>query len=413
MNRFILHCDLNNFYASVECLYNPTIRNKAVVVVGDQDKRHGIVLAKNYIAKKYNIKTGDTVYLAKQKCQEELITVTADFSKYQRVSKIVKDIYRGYTDRVESFGIDEAWLDITGRVKNFEQAVAFAEMLRKQIVEEIGITISVGVSFNKVFAKLGSDYKKPNATTLISPENYKEIVWKLPAEDLLYVGNKTKQLFKRFGINTIGDLARTDLSFIKKILGKVGETLWNFANGNDDSIVKKVGESTEIKSVGNSTTCPHDLTTIEEIKAVIYILSESVAQRLREKNLYGTTISLFIKDDSLSSFERQKSIETPTNLASDIAKICMELFTTHFTWDRVVRCLGVRMSNFKEKSIQDTIFNDIKNFERKESMERTIENLRERFGYNIIKRGVVMGNEELADINPHDEVHKIHPVGTI
>ena len=413
MERFILHCDLNNFYASVECLYNPEIRNKAVVVVGDQEKRHGIVLAKNYIAKKYNIKTGDTIYTAKQKCEEELVVVNADFYKYQRVSKIVKDIYRGYTDRVESFGIDEAWMDITGRVKTFEEAFDFAEKLRKRIVEEIGITISIGVSFNKVFSKLGSDYKKPNACTLITPENYKEIVWKLPAEDLLYVGNATKKLFKKFKIDTIGDLAKTDYHFIKKILGKVGETLWNFANGNDETPVKKTSEQAPIKSIGNSTTCPHDLRTMEEVKAVIYILAESVAQRMREKNLYGTTISIYIKDDTLMSFERQKSVDIPTNLASDIAKICTDLFIIHFKWDRIVRCLGVRVTNFKEKPVQDNLFNDVKKLERKENMEKVVEELRYRFGYNIIKRAIVMGNEDLADINPHDEVRQIHPVGVI
>ena len=287
MERFILHSDLNNFYASVESLYNPSIRNKAVAVVGDEEKRHGIVLAKNYIAKSYGVKTGDTVWEARQKCREELVCVPARFELYLYISKIVKSIYREYSDRVESFGIDEAWIDISHLARNFEEAEKIANNIRCRIIAEVGLTVSVGVSFNKIFAKLGSDLKKPNATVVITKDNYKDKVWSVPVEELLYVGRATKKKFEKGNIKTIGDLANTDLKYLKLTLGKMGETLHRFANGEDCSEVSKVTDAEKIKSFGNSTTCPIDLYNNEQVKSIIYMLAESVAERMKEKGFYA------------------------------------------------------------------------------------------------------------------------------
>lgn len=411
MGRYILHCDLNNFYASVESLYDPSIRNKAVVVVGDEEKRHGIVLAKNYIAKDYGIKTGDTVWEARQKCGVELVCKTARFDLYLRVSKFVKDIYREYSSRVESFGIDEAWVDISHLASSDDEAVAVANNIRTRIIAEVGLTVSVGVSFNKIFAKLGSDLKKPNATTLISESNFRDIVWKLPASDLLYVGKATTKKFEKANIMTIGDIARADLRYLKLTLGKMGVTLWEFANGLDKSVVSSVTDIEKIKSFGNSTTCPIDLSDNAQVKSVIYMLAESVAERMSKRGYYGKTISLWVKDTNLNSFERQAGLMTPTNVSKDIGALAYKLFLEHYDWKLDVRAVGVRIGGLCEGKIQCDIFSTSENLERNQHLERTIENLRDRFGYNIIRRGNILSNENLSTLNPTSETHIIHPVG--
>ncbi len=407
MSRFILHSDLNNFYASVECLYNPELRNKAVAVVGDAEKRHGIVLAKNYNAKKYGVKTGDTIWEAKQKCLEELVCVTANFERYYYVSKLVKQMYREYTDRVESFGIDEAWLDVTGVVKSFDEAYELAEKIRKRVIDEFGLTVSIGVSFNKIFAKLGSDLKKPNAVTVINFDNYKTLVWNLPVSDLLYVGKATTQKLNKLGIKTIGDLAQTQREVLKNVMGKNGETLHTFANGLDNAPVKKFDEIDEVKSIGNSTTCPRDLKTNEEVRAIICVLAESVAHRLREKKLWCNTVSLTIKTDDLKSFEVSKKIEFPTNLASVISTECYKLFK--FDWQKTIRAIGVRATNLTNEQMQYSLFNNEQTNLKKEKFENTVDSLRRRFGYNILKRGSVCALN-LDEINPENITHTIHPV---
>ncbi len=411
MGRFILHSDLNNFYASVESLYNPNIRNKAVVVVGDEEKRHGIVLAKNYIAKSYNIKTGDTVWEARQKCAEELVCVPARFDLYLYVSRLVKDIYREYSDKVESFGIDEAWIDISHLAKTYEDAVAIANNIRTRIISEIGLTVSIGVSFNKVFAKLGSDLKKPNATILITQDNFRDVVWKLPVEDLLYVGRATSKKFERARIKTIGDLANTDIKYLKLTLGKMGVVLHDFACGRDVSPVESIHDKEKIKSFGNSTTCPVDLVSNTEVKSIIYMLAESVAERMKKKNYYAHGVSLWVKDTDLCSFERQMQLSSPTNISEDIAKNCYKLFLDNYDWQLNVRALGVRVTNLTTGKMQYDLFESVNNFEKKQKLECAIEKLRERFGYDIIRRGNILVNQSLSSLNPHSDIHIIHPIG--
>lgn len=410
MRRYILHCDLNNFYASVESLYDPSVRGRALVVVGDVEKRHGIVLAKNMIAKDKGVKTGDVVWEARQKCGD-VVCKPARLGLYLEISKMVKDIYREYSSRVESFGIDEAWIDISHLAQSDSEAVEVANNIRARVVSEIGLTISVGVSFNKVFAKLGSDLKKPNATVLISQDNYQEKIWGLPVEDLLYVGRATKKKFERVNIMTIGDLAQADEGYLKSTLGKVGLQLSKFARGLDDSEVSLCGDDEKIKSFGNSTTCPIDLTTNGEVKSVIYVLAESVAERMVKKGYYGTTVSLWVKDNNLQAFDRQATLECPTNVACDIGKKAYELFLECYDWHSGVRAVGVRITNLTKGDIQIDLFSNVTQLERHQRLERTVESLRARFGYEIIRRGNILGHEELADINPHGELHIIHPVG--
>lgn len=411
MSRCILHCDLNNFYASIECLYDPEIRNKAVVVVGDEEKRHGIVLAKNYIASDYGIKTGDTVWEARQKCGQELVCKKARLDLYLRISRVVKDIYREYSSRVESFGIDEAWVDISHLAHNCEEGAKIADNIRSRVIAEVGLTVSVGVSFNKVFAKLGSDLKKPNGTVVITKENFKDIVWKLPVGDLLYVGKKTNKKFERAGIVTIGDLAHADKKYLDLTLGKIGGELWNFANGLDSSPVSRVDEKEKIKSFGNSTTCPIDLKSNEQVKSVIYMLAESVAERMRKGGYYGKVVSLWVKDTDLNSFERQLTLPTPTDVSADIGREGYRLFLENYDWKLNVRAVGVRISGLTEGRIQCDIFSSENKLEKNQHLEKTIENLRDRFGYNIIRRGNILENENLSILNPTSEKHIIHPVG--
>jgi len=411
MGRYILHSDLNNFYASVESLYNPSIRNKAVVVVGDEEKRHGIVLAKNYIAKNYNISTGDTVWEARQKCGEELIAVPARFDLYLQVSKMVKDIYREYSDKVESFGVDEAWIDISHLAQNYEDAEKIANNIRVRIIAEIGLTVSIGISFNKIFAKLGSDMKKPNATVLITEENFRQKVWSLPVQELLYVGKATTKKFIKSNIKTIGDLASADKRYLKLTLGKMGETLWEFANGLDASIVSSIHDSEIIKSLGNSTTCPIDLSNDNQVKSIIYMLAESVVERMKRKNFYARGVSVWIKDTNLESFDRQTILDNPTNISEDIAKACYKLFKENFDWHLDVRAIGVRVTHLTDGKIQYDIFRNGNNLEKKQNLESAIEKLRERFGYEIIRRGNILAYDGLSGLNPHSEIHIIHPMG--
>ena len=281
MERVILHSDLNNFYASVECLYNPSLRGKPVAVAGDPEARHGIVLAKNYEAKACGVATGNPLWMAKKKCPD-IIFVPPHYDLYMKYSQIAKEIYSEYTDQVEPYGLDECWLDVTGSTHLFGDGRRIANELRKRIKFELGVTASVGVSYNKIFAKLGSDMKKPDATTIISSDHFRDVVWPLPVNDLLYVGRATHNKLKRYGIHTIGDLAQADQKLLHNMLGQNGLMLWMFANGLDTSPVSNIGAKFLIKSIGNSTTAPLDLITDEDIRITLMVLCESVSSQMRE-----------------------------------------------------------------------------------------------------------------------------------
>ena len=411
MDRVILHSDLNNFYASVECLYNPEIRNKPVAVGGDEEARHGIVLAKNQIAKAYGVKTGETLWQARQKCPG-LVTVQANFKLYLKFSHLVREIYDCYTDQFEPFGIDEGWLDVTGSTGLFGTGEKIANEIRKRIYEELGVTVSVGVSFNKIFAKLGSDMNKPNATTIITRDNYKTTVWQLPASDLLYVGPATTKKLKLMSIKTIGDLAQFDTKILQGRIGVVGLLLHRFANGQDNSPVAKKGAEAYIKSVGNSITAPRDLCTIEDIKAVFYMLSESVAARLRGHGLKCTGIQIHVRDKDLFSCERQAQLVFPTCLTKEISDKAMEIFISKYRMVKPLRSIGVRGINLvpENYAFQLDLLTDQNKREKQEIVERTVDEIRARFGYSAIQRGIILKNKDLTSINPKDD-HVIHPVG--
>ena len=311
IGRTILHSDCNCFYASVELLHHPKLRGKPVAVGGDPESRHGIVLTADYIAKKYGVKTGMTLWQAKQVCPD-IIFLSPRMDLYLRFSRMAQEIYKEYTDRYEPFGCDEGWLDVTESVSIKGDGLKIATEISNRIKSELGITVSIGVSYNKIFAKLGSDYKKPDGITTIYRNEYQDKVWKLPVKDLLYVGSSTNLKLSKLGINTIGELARSDTSILESHLGKMGLVLWSFANGYDDSPVKIENTRAPIKSIGNSTTTPKDLVNEEEVKIILYALSESVAARLRENGFRCQVVEISVRDNELLSFTRQRKIQAAT-----------------------------------------------------------------------------------------------------
>lgn len=408
--RVILHSDLNSFYASVECLYNPSIRDKPVAVGGSVEHRHGIILTANQIAKKgYGLKVGEAIWQAKQKCPG-LIVVPPNYSLYIRFSKEAREIYRYYTDLIESFGIDEAWLDVTESTKLFGSGEKIANEIRRRIREELGITASVGVSYNKIFAKLGSDIKKPDATTVITTENFKRIVWSLPVNELLYVGRSTFKKLVNINILTIGDLANAPLALLMKILGKWGEYLWMFANGYDTSPVVKLDHTGIIKGIGNSQTTPRDLETNDDVKYMFYVLSESVAERLRRHNFKGRTIQIHIRDNELASIERQAKLQANSFISREIAEKAFSIFKNSWDWKKPIRSIGVRATDLvtADSCVQLSLFDDENKRMKKEQLEYSIDDIRRRFGHYSVQRALLLTDSKLNS-NPIEE-NVIFPV---
>ena len=350
MERVILHCDQNCFFASVELLSHPDLRDVPMAVCGDPASRHGIILAKNEPAKRFGIQTAETVWQARRKCPG-LVLLPPHHKLYREYSVRVNELYGQYTDLVEPFGIDESWLDITGSMHLFGgDPVAIADELRRRVREELGLSISVGVSFNKIFAKLGSDYKKPDATTLISPENWQEIVWPLPVGAMLFVGRSAQRTLAQYGVETIGQLAACRPEMLEKLLGKLGRQMHEYANGLDRSPVRPQAEREPVKSVGNGTTFPHDLTRWEEVRAGLAALSDSVAMRLRRQGLYCSGVQVTIKDSSFCSISRQKRLESPTRLMKDIQRAAMELTRSAWRAPTPIRMLTVTALHITESA---------------------------------------------------------------
>lgn len=407
MERTVLHIDCNKFYASVECLYRPEIRNKPVAVGGDVESRHGIILTKNEIASKYGLTVGEPLWKARKKCPD-LIIVPPNYPLYLRFSKLARMIYADYSEFIEPFGLDENWIDVSGSVQSGEE---IANEIRERVKSELGITVSVGVSFNKIFAKLGSDYKKPDAVTVISKDNFRDIVWPLPCGDLLMVGRATAAKLNSYGIKTIGELANTDEKFLKTVLGKNGQTLRDYANGLDISPVRRADEASDVKSVGNSTTTPRDLVDNDDVKIVFRVLCESVATRLREQGIKGKTVTISVRDVNLNSFTRQEKMKSHSDISSEIHTCAMTLFLNNYNWLYPIRSLGVSVSDFDIDFCEQYDFShSVENREKQEKIETAVDSLRRRFGNYCIQRGSQLQKRDLSHFNPHDE-HIIHPIG--
>ncbi len=406
--RVILHSDLNNFYASVECLYHPEYRGKPLAVLGDPEARHGVVLAKNYEAKSHDVKTGDPMWMAKQKCPD-IIFVPPHYDLYMKHSKLVREIYAEYTDKVEPYGLDECWLDVTGSTMLFGSGQEIADKLRERIKFELGVSVSVGVSFNKIFAKLGSDMKKPDATTVIESERFKEIVYPLPVKELLYVGRATHNKLRRKGIFTIGDLADTNPENLRFWLGKMGIVLWQFANGLDTSPVSNIGAKSMIKTVGNSTTAPRDLISNEDIKITLMVLSESVSARLREYGFICRTVQIGIRDNELNWIERQGKLEIPNRTAKSIFELAFSLFKKH-TNGKPIRSLSVRACDLEPiDHVQLSLLPDVSQLQKQEELEAAMDDLRNRFGHFSVQKGLMLTDKELSALDPKND-HIIHPM---
>lgn len=409
MNRVILHADLNNFYASVECLFNPEIRDKPVAVCGSQSTRHGIVLAKNYIAKKYGVKTGEATWEAKNKCPQ-LVIVRPNYMLYLRYSILAREIYENYTNQIEAFGIDECWVDVTESTKLFGSGEKIANEIKDRIKEELGVTASIGVSFNKIFAKLASDMRKPDAVTVITQDDFKEKIWKLPVNELLYVGPSSTKKFLNVGICTIGDLANAPIRFVEKLLGKWGATLWMFANGYDDAPVVKSDYQSIIKGIGNSLTTPRDLVNNDDAKILFYVLAESVGERLRRHHMKGQTIQISIRDSELKYIERQAQLPRFTFITPEIARKAYDIFVKNWTWDKNIRALGIRATDLvtADSYIQLSLLIDESQRIKKELLDCSIDSIRQRFGHYSVQRALLLSDKKL-NANPV-EGNIIHPV---
>ena len=406
--RKILHIDLNSFYASVECLLDESLFGKIVAVSGSVSNRHGVILAKNQKAKELGIKTGMTVYEAK-KIAPDLILCETHHNLYIKYSKAVKAIFFEYTDYVESFGIDEAWLDITNSRKYGGDAYKIAEEIRRRVKDEIGLTVSIGVSFNKVFAKLGSDMKKPDAITVISYDNFKEKIYPLNVENLLYVGKSTKNKLNKLNIHTIGDLAAADERLLIEHLGKWGSVLYSYALGNDCSEVKKYLDKDEYKSIGNSITFYRDLDNDLDVETLIILLSESVCSRMKDYGYkYARTVTLTYTDNLLNSTVRMKKFSHPTNLSSEVAELAMKLFKDNFEWGLKIRLLGVAISDFTTED-QLSFDEDMIKKQKKEKLENAVETLRKRFGRAAINRAVVLRDDSFKGLDIKDS----HSLGSL
>lgn len=399
MDRVILHCDLNCFFASVELLSHPELRNIPTAVCGDPSSRHGIILAKNEPAKRFGVKTAETIWQAKKKCPD-LVLLKPHHDLYRVYSKKVNAIYDEYTDLVEPFGIDESWLDVTNTLHLFGgDAKALADELRRRVREELGLTLSVGVSFNKVFAKLGSDYKKPDATTVISRENWQEIIWPLPVGDLLFVGGAAQKILRQYGIQTIGQLAKCERTMLETLMGKMGSQLYEYANGLDCERVRGRTEAEMVKSVGNGTTFPYNLTTREQALGGIAILADSVATRLRREGLYAGGIQVTVRDPEFHDRSRQRRLDAPTHLIREMTGLAMELLEELWKPPSPIRALTVTaiyLTPEGEAFEQEDLFSAaaVPKKEKQEKLEAAMEHIRGKYGNHAIIFGAATGEKE-------------------
>ena len=411
MDRVILHSDINSCYASIELLHHPELRGKPVAVGGDPESRHGIVLTADYVAKKYGVKTGMALWQARQVCPD-ITFVPPRMDLYLRFSRMAHEIYSDYTDLQEPYGIDESWLDVTASSSIKGDGFKIANEISRRMKKELGITVSVGVSFNKIFAKLGSDYKKPDAITTMYQDEFRTKAWCLPASDLLYVGRSTNKKLERIGIHTIGDIAKADEKWLNQYLGKMGSVLWAFANGYDLSPVKKENTQAPIKSIGNSTTTPRDLETDEDVKIILFILAESVAARLRENGFRCRTVEISIRDNELYSFTRQMKVSHATNITKEIGDAGYQLFKENYFWKKPIRSVGIRGADLVTDNYfeQLDLWGNAQLRDKMMKMDETVDDIRRRFGFYSIQRGLMYEDTSLSAVNAKEE-HTIHPHG--
>ncbi len=402
-DRTILHSDLNSFYASVEIRNDPALADQPVAVGGDEQARHGIVLAANQLAKRHGIRTAEALWSARRKCPE-LVIVRPHFDEYARFSQAVRQIYLDYTSQIEPMSLDEAFLDVTGSRSLFGDGETIAHTIRRRVKRELGLTVSVGVSFNKIFAKLGSDYKKPDAVTVFSRENYRALVWPQPAANLLYVGRATAKKLAGIGVHTIGDLAAADPAALHMLLGKMGPMLHAYANGWDRSPVAEYAAREEAKSIGNMVTAPRDICTPRDADLVLWPLCESVAHRLRRHGLCAGSLSLYIRDVELEVHTRQCQLVPPTWLARELMEHARALLARHYKWKLPIRTLGVSAGELipaDAVSLQLDLEGTAEKRDKLERIERAMDGLKDRYGAAAVRRGTELIDPDLSGFRPH------------
>ena len=402
MDRVILHCDLNSFYASVELLSRPELRERPVAVCGDPRSRHGVILAKNEPAKACGVQTAETIWQARQKCPD-LVLLPSHHRLYREYSQRVNSLYLRFTDLIEPFGIDESWLDVTGTLHLFGgDPVALADRIRATVREELGLSVSVGVSFNKIFAKLGSDYKKPDATTLITPDNFRDIVWPLPVTDLLFVGRAAATALRPYGVDTIGQLAAFDREALRRLLGKQGATLWEYANGLENSPVAPAGRYEPPKSVGNGQTFAHNLTQPDEIHQEVARLAHQVAARLRKHGMKASTLQVTIRDPAFKDICRQRPLPSPTCTTRALTRAALDIITASWPPYAPIRALTLTAQNLVaegETVEQLELFDPDapRRRERAEKLERVMDGLRSKYGGDALTAASFSLHREESD----------------
>ena len=396
--RAVLHSDLNSFYASVEMMLDPSLRGKAVAVCGSTEDRYGIVLAKSDLAKKAGVKTGMVNWEARQLCRN-LIIVPPQYDQYLKYSKLTQSIYQRYTDMIEPFGMDECWLDVTGSRAMCGDALTIAESIRKSVREELGLTVSIGVSYNKIFAKLGSDMKKPDAITQIRREEVQDKIWPLDCSEMIYCGRATTAKLAKYGIHTIGQVAETDPSFLKHLLGVNGLALWRFANGTDTSRVMHKDFVSPVKSIGHGITCTADLDGEDEVWRVILELSQDIGHRLRVHELSARGVQVYVRGNDLLGSQFQCKLPFTTQLPSEIANAAFRVFRERYRWGSKVRAVTVRAIDLVPQNSpnQLSIFVNAEKLDRRERLQDAIEELRGRFGKTAITYATLLGDLKMPD----------------
>ena len=418
-DRDVLHSDINCCYAQIECQARPELRGKPVVVGGDEEARHGIVLAKNLIAKRAGVKTAMALWEARKACPG-LVVVPPDYRLYMDVSRRAREIYYDYTDRVEPFGPDEAWLDVTGTRRCLGLSPAeIAREVSERMVAELGISVSVGVSWNKIFAKFGSDYKKPDAVTVITRENYREVVWQAPVRDLLYVGPATERKLHSSGIDTIGQLACASDELLRNRLGKMGFVLRGFARGQDATEVKPYDRDAadvmrEIKSYGNGLTAPRDICDPQSAKAYVWMLAESVAQRMREGRSRARTVSVGARAaDDLCTRSRQCKLPVATDVTLEVARAAWGLLRELEPLDasHPLRGIHVRASDLEpaDADLQASLFDPLPRRTEMRELDASVDDLRRRYGNKCVVWGAQLVDEGAASVDAKAD-NTVHPV---
>ena len=399
MERIIIHSDMNSCYASIECSLNPELKGKPVAVGGSVEDRHGIILAKTAEAKKFGVTTGEAIWQAQRKCPD-LIVVPPHFDIYAEYSALARDIYRRYTDEIEPMGLDEAWCDITGSILLFGSAENITDGIRKAFKEELGITVSIGVSFNKIFAKLGSDLAGTDEVVTITKENYKDVVWPLDVGAIMGVGRKTAEKLRNYGISTVGDLAVRDIKDLHFLLGVVGDDLWRYANGYDDSRVMKDGYMRDVKSIGHGVTCREDLINDEEVWLGFFKLCQDISRRLRKEKLAARGVQIAVRDSFLMTKQFQCETVYPTQSATEIAKTAFKLFKDNYRWRNNVRALSVRAINLcdEDAPVQLDLSGEYKQHDRQKSIDDATFMLREKFGSDAVFNCSVMMEKKMPDM---------------